>query len=104
VAASDLFRANQEMLLEMMKETGVELWTQAKVTKVEPGKVFLETPMGRKEILADLIVLAVGRQPVNDLAVPAENHVDEVYLIGDSRSPRKIKDAMWEAFKRARIV
>ncbi len=47
---------------------------------------------------------AVGRQPVDHLAVPAEILVDEAYLIGDSRSPRKIKDAIWEAFKWARIV
>jgi hypothetical protein len=46
----------------------------------------------------------MGRQPVNHLAALAEDITDEVYVIGDSRSPRKIKDAMWEAFKRARIV
>ena len=104
VAGSDLFRANQEMLLEMMKEWGVELCTQSRVTRVEPGKAFLNTPTGEREFLADLIVLAVGRQPVNHLAALAEDLADEVYVIGDSRSPRKIKDAVWEAFKRARIV
>jgi 2-enoate reductase len=103
-AASDLFGANQEMLLRMMKELGVEVWTQSKVTKVEPGKVFLNTAAGEKEFVADLIVLAVGRQPVNYLAALAEGLADEVYVIGDSRSPGKIQDAMWDAFKRARIV
>ena len=103
-AAADLFRANQEMLLDMIKEFGVELLTQATVRKIEPGKVFFITDTGERELLSDLIVLAVGRQPVNQLAAIARGLVDEVYVIGDSLSPRKIKDAMWEAFKLARLV
>jgi 2-enoate reductase len=103
-AAADLFRANQEMLLDMIKESGVELLTQATVRKIEPGKVFVRTDTGESELLSDLIVLAVGRQPVNQLAAIAKGLVDEVYVIGDSLSPRKIKDAMWEAFKLARLV
>jgi 2-enoate reductase len=103
-AAADLFRANQKMLLDMMKESGVELLTQATVTKIEPGKVFVSTDTGESELLTDLIVLAVGRKPLNQLAAIAKGLVDEVYVIGDSLSPRKIKDAMWEAFKLARLV
>jgi 2-enoate reductase len=102
-AASDLFSANQEMLLGIMRQLSVEVWTQSKVTKVEPGKVYLTTAMGEREFLTDLIVLAVGRQPVNHLAALAGGLTDEVYVIGDSRSPGNIKDAIWEAFKLARI-
>jgi 2-enoate reductase len=103
-AAGDLFRANQEMLLDMMKECGVELLTGATVSKIEPGKVFVRTDTGERELFSDLIVLAVGRAPVNQLSAAAEGLVDEVHVIGDSLSARKIKDAVWEAFKLARLV
>jgi 2-enoate reductase len=103
-AAPDLFRANQEMLLKMLEEHGVELLTQATVTRVEPGKAFVRTPIGERAFTNDLVILAVGRQPVNQLASEVDGIVEEVYVIGDSRSPRKIKDAVWEAFKRARSV
>ena len=103
-AAPDLFRANQEMLIKMMEEHGVELLTTAAVRRVEPGKVFVTMTDGERPFTADLVVLAVGREPVNQLAAEVNGIVQEVYVIGDSRSPRKIKDALWEAFKRARIV
>jgi 2-enoate reductase len=104
LAASDLFDANREMLQELLKEYKVKVLTQTKVTRVTPEKVFVTTPKGDEEFPCDLVVLAVGRQPVNHLERVANEVTKEVYIIGDSLSPRKIKDAVWEAFKRARIV
>jgi 2-enoate reductase len=102
--ASDLFEANRRMLLELLKENGVEILIQARVKRVTPGKIFVSAPEGEKEFTADLIVLAVGRQPVNHFVNIAERFVDELYFIGDCVSPGKIKDAIWEAFKQARRV
>jgi 2-enoate reductase len=103
-AAVDLFKANREMLLELMKEHGVELLLETRVSKLGPEKVFVTTPEGEKVYDADLLVLAVGSEPVNRLSKIAEKFVEEVYVVGDSLSPRMIKDAIWEAFKQARNV
>jgi len=104
MVASDLFEANREMLLELLKENGVEILTQRKVKRVTPGKIFVSAPNREQEFTTDLLVLSVGRQPVNNLAKSAEGMVQEVYVIGDCLSARKIKDAIWEAFKKARII
>lgn len=104
--ASDLQEANQEMLVGLLKEYKVEVFTQALVKKVtpNPNKVFITTPDGDRSFVTDLIVLAVGSQPVNNLAKMAEGLVEEVRVVGDCVSPRKIKDAIWDAFKGARMV
>jgi 2-enoate reductase len=103
-AASDLFEANREMLLELLKEHNVNLLTQTKIEKVAPEKLLVSTPNGEQTFTTDLLVLAVGRQPMNHLVKIAESLVDEVYRVGDCVSPRKIKDAIWEAFKQARMI
>jgi 2-enoate reductase len=104
VVASDLLKPNQEMLYDLLKENGVEVLVQTEIRRVKPGKVFVTSPDGERAINVDLIVLATGRRPANDLLVVSEALGEEVYAIGDCVSPRRIKDAMWEAFKFAKIV
>ena len=53
---------------------------------------------------AEAIVLAIGRRAENSLAQAAREAADDVYVIGDSLAPRKIKDAIWEAYKTGRVV
>jgi NADPH-dependent 2,4-dienoyl-CoA reductase/sulfur reductase-like enzyme len=103
-AATDLFKANREMLLELMKKHGIRLLTETKVNRVVPGEAVAMTPHGEHRFPWDLLVLAVGSRSVNNLSEIALKLVKDVYTIGDSLSPRKIKDAVWEAFKQARLV
>jgi len=63
--------------------------------------VLVDTPEGEKRFAADLLILCTGRQPVNGLVQAVRELVKEVYVIGDSVAPRKIKDAVWEAYKLA---
>jgi 2-enoate reductase len=102
--ASDLFLANQQMLIDLLKEYKVHILLQTRVKKVMTGKVVVDTQDGEKMFTTDQIVLAVGRQPVNTLVETAEGLVEDVYVVGDCVSPRKIKDAIWESFKQARLV
>jgi hypothetical protein len=66
--------------------------------------VLVDTPGGEKRFAADLLVLCTGRQPVNGLVQAARELVKEIYVVGDCIAPRKIKDAVWEAFKLAITV
>ena len=70
---------------------------------VEPPAA-VDSPEGENTFETDLIILAVGRKPVNHLSEVAEEWVDEVWAIGDCIAPRKVKDAVWEAYKIGRII
>jgi 2-enoate reductase len=102
--AIDLHEANREMLLAMLAERGVQVLTGTRVTEVVQGAVLTETGDGRAKFQVDLLVLAVGRQPVNRPKEAMQGLAKEVYAVGDCVMPRKIKDAVWEAFKIAITV
>ncbi|MCG6534976.1 MAG: FAD-dependent oxidoreductase, partial [Syntrophales bacterium LBB04] len=102
--ATDLFEANRMMLLELLKQHRVSVITNARVREVMPTDVLVNTSLGEKRFDADLLVLCIGRQSVNGLAEAARELVKDVYVVGDSMAPRKIKDAVWEAFKLAITV
>ncbi len=102
--AADLFEANKMMLLGLLKRHGVNIVTRSKVKELGASFVLADTPDGERKFPADLVVLCTGRQPLNDLVEEARQLVGEVYVIGDSVAPRKIKDAMWEAYKLAITV
>jgi 2-enoate reductase len=102
--ATDLHEANREMLLEMLSERGVQVRTGTEVDKVVPGAVQAKSAAGRIEVPADLLVLAIGRRPETRLAEAMRRLPKEVYVVGDCAVPRKIKDAVWEAFKLALTV
>jgi 2-enoate reductase len=102
--AADLHEANREMLLELLRQHGVKVRTGMKVEEVAPGTVICSGSDGPERFSADLVVLAAGRRPVRDLAEATQKLAKEVYLTGDCVTPRKIKDAIWEAFKLAVTV
>jgi 2-enoate reductase len=103
-AASDIFESNRQMLFKLMKEYGVRIFTDAEVSEVKIGRAIVSSKKGEREFPVDLIVLALGSQPVNDLVEASESMIAEIHVIGDCFSPGKIKDAVWGAFKRARTV
>ena len=97
--ATDLFEANRMMLLDLLTHHGVKLYVGSRVKEVATSALLIDTPQGEERCEADLLVLCIGRQPVNDLVLAVREFIKEVYVIGDCVAPRKIKDAVWEAFK-----
>jgi 2-enoate reductase len=102
--ANDLHVANQAMLVELLEQHGVALLTESTVREVTPEAVLVNTPDGEKRFPSDLLILAIGRRPVDGLSRAAQEHVKEIYVIGDCAAPRKVQDAVWEAFKLAITV
>jgi 2,4-dienoyl-CoA reductase (NADPH2) len=45
------------------------------------------------------VVLAIGVEPVNDLYEEYKDQVEEIYLIGDARKPRKALEAVREGLE-----
>jgi 2-enoate reductase len=102
--ATDLFEANREMLLELLAQYRVKLFMHSEVKEITHGAVLIDTPHGGERCEIDIVVLCIGRQPVNDLVRTVPEFIKEVHVIGDSVAPRKIKDAIWEAYKLAITV
>jgi 2-enoate reductase len=82
----------------MMKYLKIPLLLETRVEAIEDGRVLVRGPQGGQEIPCDTVVLCTGLTPVRDLYDELRTMHPEVYLIGDALSPRKIRDAVWDAY------
>ncbi|MBA7681912.1 Metal reductase [subsurface metagenome] len=63
------------------------------------------TSNGDKRILkADSVVLALGLKPEAALSEELRDRVSELYTIGDCVEPRRLINAIWEAYRIARLI
>jgi 2,4-dienoyl-CoA reductase-like NADH-dependent reductase (Old Yellow Enzyme family)/thioredoxin reductase len=77
----------------------VSIVTGKKVVAITDNAVIVTDRQGNQTALQmDVAVLAVGVEPVNDLAAALAGQVEELYVIGDAKKPAKIHDAVAEAF------
>ena len=53
---------------------------------------------------ADTVALAVGFKPNNQLFQALMDKIPEIHAIGDCIEPRKVIDAIWEAYRTTRLV
>ena len=100
--AKDLFRANRDMLLELLRKKAVAVKTICCIETILPGEIVYRTEFGtRKKIEAKTIVLSLGRESQNGLLPGLKKQGKDVYAVGDCVAPRKVKDAVWEAYRTA---
>jgi 2-enoate reductase len=96
---------NRLMLLDLLRFHGVEALTRTSLQEVTGGAaILLDGNSREKTIPADTIVLAVGLQPDQQLYQTLRGHVPNLYLIGDSRKPQNIMNAVWDAYEVARMI
>ena len=102
--AVDLHEANREMLLDMLRQNNVKVFTRTRVEEVEAGVVTCRTSDGPEEVSDGLA--GPGRwSPAGPRSDAGDSGIaKELYVVGDCVAPRKIKDAVWEAFKLANVV
>jgi len=95
--AMDMAGQARSLLMERLREKGVRILVGTKVGEIRGESVVVERD-GCREFLGglDLIVLALGAAPVDELSERIRGLVPEVYLIGDARRPRRILDAISE--------
>jgi len=102
--ATDLGRSGRMKLMEMLDESHVEILTGTKLLKItEEGAIF-ENNGGEKVLKSDTIVLALGLKAEAALSEELNDKVPELYVIGDCVKPRKIINAVWEAYRVARLI
>jgi len=86
-------------LEDELAEDRVSIVTGKKVEAITDKGVIVSDPEGnRTELETDIAVLALGVEPVNDLAPALAGRVKELYTIGDAKKPGKIHDAVADAF------
>jgi 2,4-dienoyl-CoA reductase-like NADH-dependent reductase (Old Yellow Enzyme family)/thioredoxin reductase len=100
--ALDMEFLNRMDLMSKIQEAKIEVLLGRKVERIDSnGVALLNREMKEEEVKGDIVVLAVGATPVNDLAKQLEGKVEEIHVVGDCHQPRKIFDAVYEGFRAA---
>lgn len=95
---------NDLKLRAMLEEKQINSICGAAVTGIQEGRVFY-TRDGREEsVSCDTVVLACGYKPTNALAEALMETDVELAVIGDCSAPRKIFNAVHEAFHTVRLL
>ncbi|HSB05240.1 MAG TPA: FAD-dependent oxidoreductase, partial [Thermodesulfobacteriota bacterium] len=96
--AQDAGPLNRARLREELSGTDIEVRCKTKLTKIGRKGVSVHGVTGEDEITAETVVLALGAKSQNSLFQKLEGKIPEVYSIGDCVSPRKMIEAIHEAF------
>jgi 2,4-dienoyl-CoA reductase-like NADH-dependent reductase (Old Yellow Enzyme family)/thioredoxin reductase len=96
---ADIEATSLSALKDELAQDQVSIVTGKKVEAVIDNGVAVTGGKGNRTVLQmDIAVLALGVEPVNDLAAKLAGKVKEVYIIGDAKKPAKIHDAVADAF------
>jgi len=102
--ASEVFDESRKQLLQLLDEYGVTQMTETRVVEITGEGVIAETKSGKQTIQADTVILALGLRAETNLLDSLRQAGREVIAIGDCVRPRKIIDAIWEGYRRARVI
>jgi 2,4-dienoyl-CoA reductase-like NADH-dependent reductase (Old Yellow Enzyme family)/thioredoxin reductase len=91
-------------LEQKLKQNGVKLQRGVEVLRILKETVILKNRAGRQWEAGgfDTIVIAIGRNPVEDLMEELKELTIPVYVIGDARGPGRIKGAISDGSRVAR--
>ena len=97
--ARDMLITNRITLLRQLAERGVKVLTGRTITAIEEGAVVAQGPNGREEIAADSVVAAFGVLPATELTEALrQRYGARVHPVGDCVKPRKVGDAVNDAY------
>lgn len=99
--SKDMGPTTRWIMVTLLKKFGVNTLDQTKVVEIKKDGVLVETAEGQTLIPADSVVLAVGSRSSNQLYQALEGKVTNLDLIGDAIKPRKVMDAIREAYDAA---
>lgn len=94
--AMDLYMTVRSELLKRFKKTGIEIYTNTTVTRIEGNNVYAERD-GEEVVFEgyDNIIFAVGSKPYQPFE-DVETLAPEVYVIGDAKEARSALEAIYE--------
>ena len=97
--------ANREMLVKMLEENNITIFTDTALDEVtESGVRVVDKNFNKREIPADTVIIATGFVSHDNFYEALRDKVEEVYRIGDCVKPGNIVDAVWQAYGKARHI
>ena len=104
--ALDAESLTRKLLLKRLGRKKVKVLTNSIIREItEEGiSIFDTKSSGRENIKAENVVLSLGAKANDKLFKELKGKVKELYAIGDCVKPRKIIDAIYEAFQIARRI
>lgn len=97
--AADVGDTVRRVLLRKLEDAGVAMLPGMRVTAFGPTGVTVQDRNGNsRQIDGDTIVLALGAKAEDTLLSQIQGARSELYIIGDAREPRRIRNAISEGF------
>lgn len=104
ILQESIFSANRAMLLQMLAEAGVNILTAAEISRITDRGVTIRRNRKSQTTKADTVILAVGMKSRRGLLDALEGKMSAIHAVGDCVKPRKIMNAVWEAYCIARLI
>ncbi len=100
--ATNILYANKVVLMKLLDINKVEILTNTGLVEVGDGNITVaQKELKIRKISCDTVVLAVGLKPERELHEALRKEIPEIaetYIIGDSKEPRRIQEAIWDAY------
>jgi 2-enoate reductase len=101
---TDMGFANRDMLLKMMTDHNVQVLTNCWPVRIVADGILVKHNAQDRTLLAESLISAAKMRPCNELQKALSGKVAGLYAIGDCVEPRRIINAVWEAFHTARKI
>ena len=98
------FGTNDQSLRDHLAESKVEIICSGRVLGITANGVTYEQDGETHEIPCSAVVMSVGYRSNNALEDEIWNYVNNVRTVGDAVKPRKVIDAVHEAFHAVRVL
>src|SRR4030043_461974 len=88
----------RQELLKRLKNNGVTIITNSRVTDIKKGEVTIEDKNGVKtDLKADSVIIAAGGTKVDLIFESLKGSVEEIFAVGDAREPSNLGAALRSA-------
>ncbi|MFX1238377.1 MAG: FAD-dependent oxidoreductase, partial [Promethearchaeota archaeon] len=96
--AQDIGPATRWSTVKRLKNWGIPLMTSSKVIEIIDEGLLIEKDGENQTINADTVILAVGMKPNNDLFNALKGKIANLHVLGDSKSPARILEAIHSGY------
>ncbi len=104
--ASEAGPLNKMDILKLLGESKVQILRSHKLKEIQANRILLEDLQSQteKSVEIDKVVISLGVRSMDLLYNELRDRFDNVKLLGDARSPRRIADAVREGFDKAFLL
>jgi len=105
VAGLPVPHENRMMLLELLAANNVSILTNTGMQEViAEGAVISNETLKKRTIKADVIVLAPGLKPDDELYESLRRRVAHLHVLGNCREPRNIMGTIWDSYEVTHLI